>query len=487
MGKKHVLRIVQAAFEQLRKAFHANPQNESQAFCLCSIAETPEVRLYQVTNLILPEAPELANQSSVSVEPTREFQANVYGMANDLGRSVFDFHNHPWSENPHLSSIDLHHGTRNAKYVSGHFPSPSTMGMVVFGGSMRGFEGRVWDREAGCFRPIKEIEVLGSPMTILDGTPNGSLALDETYVRQQMIPGWVQDRLERLKVFIAGLGGNGSLVFAALLALGVGKRGWLRACDPDGIEQSNLPRIPYAFPEDVGKPKAAVAQAYAARKASTTPVLCYHDSIQSEAMKVVAKEAHLLIGAGDNDTVRKILNALSVRYLIPYLDLGTEIIPTDSSCEAAGQVRAVLPGSSGCLICSGSVDATDAAVGLLSKDQVKERERFGYVRGTKETPAPSVLHLNGVTAYLAVSQLVRLVLGENLERSEFLHYERQGCQLVAATVRPNPDCPVCGQWGYLGAGDEIAAPLSATPAAVGKLIRLSKGCRGEGPETELEA
>jgi len=185
--------------------------------------------------------------------------------------------------------------------------------------------------------------------------------------------------------------------------------------------------------------------------------------------------------------VRKTLNAISVRYLNPYLDLATEIIPTDSSYESVGQVRAVLPGSSGCLMCSGSVDPTDAAVGLLSEAQSKERERFGYVRGTKETPTASVLHLNGVTGYLGVSQSVRLVLGENLERSEFLHYERQGCQLLAATVRPNPDCPVCGKWGYLGAGDETVAPPSTTPTAEGKLIRLSKGCRAEDPETGVGA
>ena len=202
---------------------------------------------------------------------------------------------------------------------------------------------------------------------------------------------------------------------------------------------------------------------------------CYQESIQSEEMRAIAKEAHVIIGAVDNDGARKIINSLAVRYLIPYLDMGTEIIPDGSSCEAAGQVCTVIPGQTGCLMCTGLIDVSQAALDLLSEEQQAQRAQRGYVRGTNLTPVPSVLPLNGVTSYMAMSQLVRLVFGENPSNSEFLNYDQQKYQLLAAAIKPNPNCPVCGKEGYLGAGDEII-PQNDGPKST-QTFQLSKGYR----------
>jgi len=105
-------------------------------------------------------------------------------------------------------------------------------------------------------------------------------------------------------------------------------------------------------------------------------------------------------------------------------------------------------------MCSGVIDPSEAALDLVSEELKEQHARAGYVRGTDQTPTPSVLHLNGVASHLAVSQFLRLVFGEGLSGKEFVHYDRQNCQIVAASVPPDPDCPVCGTKGYLGAGDE---------------------------------
>ncbi len=486
MRKKIVLRMAGADFCTLKAALVADLSRECQAFALCSHGEGPEENIFIVNKLLIPDADDLTERSSVSVAPSREFQATVYGLARDLRASVFDFHTHPWTNTPSLSGIDSYHGEKNARYICARLGTPSTMGMVVWGGSLRGFDGRVWDPVDGQFDVLDQIEVLGTPVDILRKGADKTECTG-TYARQLMIPGWQQGRLEKLQVVIVGLSGNGSHVFPALGAMGVGRDGWIRTCDPERIEESNLSRILYASPKDVGVSKATVAKRYATSKFPDTPVDCYAERIQDEKMVGIAKEAHLLVSCPDNDGARQFLNGLAARYQIPLLDLGTEIIPAeDGSCEAVGQVRTFIPGLNGCLICGGAIDASQAALGLMSEEERVEHARAGYVRGTTETPTPSVLSLNGATAYLATSQFLRIIFGESPEKSAFIHYDRQQNALVAASVNPNPDCPVCGEHGYVGSGDEVSAISARRHTRSTKTFTLHAG-EETGEEEEVDA
>ena len=163
-------------------------------------------------------------------------------------------------------------------------------------------------------------------------------------------------------------------------------------------------------------------------------------------------------------------------YLVPYVDLSTEIIPQGSDYEAIGQVRTVLPGETGCLICSGAIDSTQAALDLLTEEQQKKRTRRGYIRSSDDTPAAAVLDLNGVTSDLGMSQVRRLVFGEGLRGREFLHYDREKCLIVSARTEPRKDCPVCGPNGYLGAGDE-EVPEEESQTSPGRTYCLFQGVR----------
>jgi molybdopterin/thiamine biosynthesis adenylyltransferase len=448
------MRFSSKDFQSQREHLAASGDDESFAYALCSKAEGSECDIYICKLLILPGADDLKNQSHASVEPTQEFLAIVYGLAHDLGLIVIDIHTHPFSTNACFSSIDDHHGIRNAKYISENFPEGSTMGMLVLGQGLDNFEARMWNNEGDCFEPANRLEILGSPTNILTNPSQSRIEPDDTYARHRIIPGWQQGLLEKLNVFVCGLGGNGSLVFAGCVSLGIGTKGWLRACDPDKVEDSNLPRIPYAYPDDVGKSKAGIAQIYAKRKAPDCNISCYEDSIESDLMQSLIKEANIIFGAIDNDGARSQLNGLAARHMISYIDLGTEIIPEGSAYEAIGQVQVFLPGKTGCLVCSGAIDPSGAALDMMTDEENAQYENVGYVRGTSETPTPSVMHLNGVISHLAISQLLRLIFDDGIGGKEYLHYNRQNANLLAASVMRNDDCPVCGTQGYLGAGDE---------------------------------
>ena len=473
--KKKVFRFSYLDYEVLKKHLLAAGDNESQLFALCSKSEGPEGITLICNKLIIPGPNDLKNQSGASIEPSQEHQAIVYGLGYELRLSIVDIHTHPFSKNPRFSSTDDYHGTKNAGYITEHFPSEVTMGMVVFGNDLNCFEARIWNRGNTCFEPVDRLEILGSPTKILCNGIVEAIPEQDPYARHRIIPNWEQGLIEKLKVFACGLGGTGALMWQCLVNLGVGTYGWLKACDPDLLESSNLPRIPYAFPKNIGKSKAEIARHYARRKAPGINSSCYQESIASDNMQQIAKEANIIIMAADNDGARKIGNNISIRYAIPLVNLASEIIPDESSYEAVGQVQLVIPGQTGCLMCSGAIDASQAVLDLLPEEAQAERMAAGYVRGTDETPTPSVLHLNGVTSHVAISQFLRLVFGDGLKGKEFVHYDRQHCSLVVASVPPNPDCPVCGTKGYLAAGDERLKPELDLQGNDGVSLMLSNG------------
>jgi molybdopterin/thiamine biosynthesis adenylyltransferase len=491
MDRKNVIRFCQGDFGVIAEHFQAAGKKESQVFALCSRATSRRCNIYICNRLIIPDANELRNQTSASVEPSKRLQAIVYGLAYETGSSIGDLHSHPFTDSPHFSSIDDHHGRKNARYLAEYLPDGATMIMVVFGKDLKEFECRVWDRERSCFEPAERLEILGSPTQILEAKPQLDILAEDPYARLRIIPGWQQGRLEALKVFVAGLGGNGSLSWQDLVALGVGRNsGWLKGCDPDVLEASNVPRIPFARPKDIGRSKAAIASSYAHRKSPGIKAFCYQESLESDKMQRIAAEANVIVGCVDRDGPRKIYNRLAVRYLIPLVDIRSEIIPAESSYEAVGQVQIVIPGRTGCLMCSGMIDPSEAALDLLTEDQRQARANMGYVRGTGETPTPSVMHLNGVTSHLATSQFLRLVFGEEIGGKEFLHYDRQKCQLVAASVPSNSNCPVCGLKGYVGSGDELPGVEPPDKESQGQSSLLLDGVVIEEPSrhgTELDS
>ena len=440
-------------FNKLTECLAKSGKDESFVYGLFSKAQISNGTIYICKQLLLPDENDLKNQSRVSIEPDKKYQSVAYGLAYDQNLTIIDTHTHPFSSNARFSSIDNGYGKKNAKYVADNLPESTTMGMIVLGRGFDNFEAQIWNKKK--FEAVNRIEILGSPTKILLANEKTTrIKADDPYARHRIIPGWQQGLLENLKVFVCGLGGNGCLIFDSLVALGIGSNnGWIKACDPDTLEASNLPRIPYAYSKEIRKPKAEIAQTHAKNKAPKLNAQCYNKSIETDKMQEIAKEANIIIGAIDNDGARMILNDIASRYGIPYIDLGTEIIPNENTYEAVGQVQIMIPGETGCLVCSSMIDPSTAAMDLMSKEDNEQYAQAGYIRGTNETPTPSVLHLNGVTSHLGISQFLSLIFG-NLKGKEYLHYNNHELSMFTAKVAKDDECPVCGIQGCLGSGDE---------------------------------
>jgi molybdopterin/thiamine biosynthesis adenylyltransferase len=424
MNTNNIIRFGTEDFIVIKAHLANSGKYESFIHGLFSTARSKSNTVYICNLLLVPDKKQLQAQSAVSIEPGREYQAITYGLAYDLKKSIIDVHTHPFSSNARFSSIDNSFGMENAKYISENFPDTSTIGMIVLGNGFDNFEAQIWNRGKKCFEPVNRIEILGSPTTILiNPKKKVSNKIDDIYARHKIIPGWIQ------------------------------------ACDPDILEESNLPRIPYAYPAEVGISKAMLAKIHAGMKNHELKVFCHEKSVEDKEIQDILKEADIIFGAVDNDDARMILNEHAARYSIPYIDIGSEIIPEDFSYQAMGQVHVFIPGKTACLMCTGAIDPSNAALDSMTEEDKTDYERAGYVRGTSVTPTPSVLHLNGVVSHLAMSQFLKMIFADNFTGKDYLYYDRQKSDIISAFSVQDDQCPVCGLQGYIGNGDENESSL----------------------------
>ena len=367
MGKTVTVRIGRDTFDGLRRQLGRDSAREQYAVGLFSQARTADGTVLIVQRLLLPDEGDLAEQGAGGVMPTKKYRATAYLIAQQRGLGVIDAHTHPHQRVPRFSGVDDRESAKDAHYVCEHFPSPITHAMLVFDPRVEAHDAVVYDRSLQAFRSIDFLEILGRDTEI---RPRGkACAADEQadprYSRQTMLPGWDQGTIQRQKIVIVGVGGNGAHMLQSLICIGAGKQGWIAVIDPDTIEASNLPRIPYACVEHIGSPKVTVAALYAGRKNPEVKVYPYPCSVTSDAARDRIKGATLLIGAGDGAGIRKVCNEMSVRYQIPYIDLGCEITTENHQITAGGQVRIVVPGENACLVCCNGYDPATAAIELM--------------------------------------------------------------------------------------------------------------------------
>ena len=495
LGQKINVRFTRPVFDSLKKNFLKDRKNEQFAFGLFRQAKTADGTSLLVQDIFFPDDNDLSMQRRAGVAPTHDFQSLVYMIAQQRKLGILDIHTHPFSDVPRFSCIDESEATKNAEFICDKFPEPMTHAMIVFDSALCAHDAVIYDRSLNGYRKIDTIEILGRRIeTRKTGEAKAAyIENDPRYNRQVMIPGWDQLNLSRLKVAVVGLGGNGSQIVESLVSIGVGTEGWIAGIDPDIIEASNLPRIPYAFPEHIGSPKATVAAQYAGRKNPAVRFYPFPCSVTEDVVVKRIAAASVIICAPDGDGVRKLCNDLSVRYMIPTIDLGCSIIADNNKLKAAGQVRIVLPGTNACLVCCGGFDPSAAAIELMDDQRAAVHTARGYVIGHRAVATPSVANLNAVTSQLGIAALLSLVHGEQFGDWDYAHYDQLTAKTFTAQSSALKSCVQCSREAFLGAGDkeketEIAlepkwihmdkqaekTPASTPEPAVQKPVKLSK-------------
>jgi molybdopterin-synthase adenylyltransferase len=238
----------------------------------------------------------------------------------------------------------------------------------------------------------------------------------QRYSRQIMIPEIGeegQQKIKNAKVFVAGVGGLGSISSYYLTAAGVGK---LTIVDRDKVDHSNLNRQIIHWTEDIGEWKTRSG----ARKLGCLNPECSIEAIQAEItadnIQELIGDCSIIVDAMDNMKARRVLNAASVRNGIPYVYGGVH--------QLDGMATVFIPGKTPCLECV-----------------------FPYNEAETKTTPPGILGpVPGVIACIQSIETIKLILGMNeLLTGRLLCFCGYDMTFREFKVNKNPECPVCGR------------------------------------------
>lgn len=265
-----------------------------------------------------------------------------------------------------------------------------------------------------------------------------------------------QERIEKTRVGIIGLGGLGSHVTQQLAYLGTRV---FRLIDSDTVDESNLNRLIGATPEDAeaGRAKVAVAERLIGSLTRDADVEQLPESFICDEGVALIRRCDFVFGCVDSDSARLVLNEVCQAFGIPYLDIATDV----SRPEGEGLLRfggRVVYSSDGelCLVCKEALDLRAVRLGLASEGQRREEEDiYGVPRGELGGSGPAVVSLNGVLASVAVTEFMAEVTGLRPARRHLEYHGDRGIVTQDADP-PMADCYYCK--GIYGRGSFDVRP-----------------------------
>lgn len=237
------------------------------------------------------------------------------------------------------------------------------------------------------------------------------------YHRQVIIPEIGQDGQKRLRdsrIFLAGLGGLGSISAYYLAAAGVGT---LRAADEDRVDLGNLNRQLLHFTDDIGESKARSASDKLKRLNPFCRFEAFHETITPENIDHLVGDANLVVDGTDNVETRRILNRVSLKKGIPFIFGGVD--------GFNGMVTAFVPGKTPCFECL-------------------------FPGNMPSKCPPGVLGpLPGIIASLQSLVAIKFLVGmtDGLLESRMLYLDGRNMNFRTIEMDKNPHCHVCGNAG----------------------------------------
>jgi molybdopterin/thiamine biosynthesis adenylyltransferase len=426
---------------RLRTRLLADSPNEAAAVLVASRVDGSSRRL-------LVRETHVPGREFVDVGPTHATIAPAYFMpllkrASRDGSSLIFVHTHPFSAQPHFSSID-DAGEVELRRVSSIRAPDRPHGALVLG--TEGFEGRIWS--TGGTANVDELRQVG-PEVAIHRRSDPVVSLQDDVDRTVRAIGEAGQRaLRAVRVAIVGLGGIGSHVAQQLAHLAVGR---LVLVDDDRLERSNLNRVIGGHATAVGELKVAVAARMTRATRQDIEVVEVAASALDISIAKRLRDVDAIFCCTDTHGSRAVLNQLAYQYYVPVFDVGVRIDVRDSAVTSVrGRVQMVGPGL-GCLVCSELLDSIQVRTDLMSEE---ERARDQYVVGHRESQ-PAVVSLNGTLASMAVTMFLGAMVGFPIQ-SRYQLYRADSGVVRSVRAPQNPNCVVCSATSFLGRGDLIA-------------------------------
>ena len=315
--------------------------------------------------------------------------------------------------------------------------------------------GRIW-HDVERWTPFDMIHVVGRrlrltfPCRLTGMTP-------EAFSRQALAFGEVLNAdVRALRIGIAGAGATASATAAILGRLGARR---MVTVDKDVVEESNLSRVHGATMDDVrnATPKVDVLKRHVEGFGLGAEVVPIQSWIGDPVCRDALKSCDVIFGCTDDNDGRLLLNRLAYFYLIPVIDMGIGIDPSEDDppriLDAAGRVTVLGPGGR-CLLCRKVVDpdlAREEQQERAAPEEHERQKRDGYVRGGG--PNPAVVTFTTDVACMAVDELIHRLTGYR-SAGERAHRVRK--YHLMEDKKPGvtgEECQLCMARDYWGRGD----------------------------------
>ncbi len=331
-------------------------------------------------------------------------------------------------------------------------------GSLVLG--RRAIAGRLWLANEDKFVALEGMVIIGERLESLplngrleDSSQTPSAIFDRSLA---LTGNGALARLSRMRVAVVGSSGTGSLMMELLLRAGVGE---IVVFEFDVIKDHNLNRILYARRCDadanVGKAKR-LKEALNETVLPTEITVIEGGDITIEKVALELRGCDFIFGCVDNrDWPRLVMTEVAYQYLIPYVDLGTEIGIDDLGVQSLdSRVSYVSPGRA-CLLCSGIVSDERVRIEGLEPIEKARVLAMGYTKDVR-LDAPAVMDLNmraASYAMLVLRHLLQPFLDTPLPthiKEGLTNYSIKRVQIVA-----REDCHICRPGGRLAFGDGL--------------------------------
>jgi len=237
----------------------------------------------------------------------------------------------------------------------------------------------------------------------------------ERYSRQIMINGFGekgQDKLKKAKVFIAGVGGLGSVNATYLVAAGVGV---IRIVDQDVVELSNLNRQILHHDDDIGKNKVDSAAKRLNGLNPEVKIEAITGKITEANISKLVAGCDLIVDAMDNLPIRYLLNKTAIEEKLPFFHGAVN--------GFEGRAMTIIPGQTACLMCV-------------------------YRGAVVEGSFPVVGVTPGVIGCIQAAEVIKHIVGTGqLLANRLLIYDGLSMKFTQFKVKRDPNCQHCGSEG----------------------------------------
>jgi molybdopterin-synthase adenylyltransferase len=429
---------------------------ETGCILLLNRNDHPRARTLLATDVLAPSDGDFADQESGAITFSSRYLRKALILVRERELAGFlTVHTHPGSRRQvGFSTYD----DQNDPSLMGNLYDLQPDG--IFGSMVLGKESacaRLWSADKPYY--VNELIIVGEQLKFMSLNGLGDApppSASDIFDRSLALTGaGALARISRSRIGIVGLSGTGMLMAELLMRAGAGE---LLLFEFDPADRTNLGRVLHLRASDAGSAinKALrMAQVIAESGLGTKVTVVPGGDIRDAAVAAELRSCDLLIGCVDRDWPRLILSEVAYQYLIPLIDLGTEIGAANGELQSLdARVSFVGPGRP-CLFCSRVITQERIRLESYTPGEQDRVLAMGYSKDIR-LKTPAVMDLNMRSASLA-GLFARHVFQPFLE-TPLPHTVREtvtNFSPKAQRFAPAQDCIVCNWPERLGSGDRF--------------------------------